>query len=193
MKISVCGIDPAMSNFGFAEATYDTETGVIDILNLSLSETKPASKAVAKVLRKNSDDLNRASELYESFQEICKRSVYAFIEVPVGSQSARAMASYGMCIGIIASCPIPYFQLNPTEVKLNATGSKFAEKREMIEWAVRTHPEANWLKRTVKGNVEFIAKNEHLADAVASIYAGINGKEFKQAVAMFSVMSKLET
>ena len=191
MKIAIVGGDPSLTNFGFAHATYDTDTGEIDIVDLVLAETAPASKATAKVLRKNSDDLSRAKILYDAFQKETSKAVFAFIEVPVGSQSARAMASYGVCMAIIASCPVPFFQLNPTEVKLAATGSKHASKEEMINWATQAYPNANWLKRTVKGKVEYLNKNEHLADAVGAIYAGVAGAEFKQAVAMFKFASKV--
>lgn len=189
MKINVTGIDPALRNFGFAHGIYDTDTGAIEITKLVLAQTEAADKKTSKVLRKNSDDLSRAHILHRAMQDEAQGATFAFIEVPVGSQSSRAMASYGVCIGVIASCPVPYFQLNPTEVKLAATGSKFASKEEMIQWAVAKHPEANWLKRKNKGEWVLMNDNEHLADAVAAIYAGVSGLEFQQAIAMFGAIS----
>ena len=189
MKIAVIGVDPALRNMGFAHGIYDTETGEVEITNLVLAQTEATDKKTAKVLRKNSDDLARATILFEAMQNETKNSVFAFIEVPVGSQSSRAMASYGICVGVIASCPIPYFQLTPSEVKLIATGSKNASKEEMIVWATEKYPKANWLKRKLKGEMVLMNDNEHLADAVATIHAGINGSEFKQAIAMFSAIS----
>lgn len=193
MKINVVGIDPALRNFGFAHGTYDTDTGEIEITNLVLAQTESMDKKTAKTVRKNSDDLARASILHSAMQEEAKKAVFAFIEVPVGSQSSRAMASYGVCVGVIASCPIPYFQLTPSEVKLIATGSKHASKEEMIMWATEKHPDANWLKRKSKGAMVLLNDNEHLADAVATIYAGVNGAEFQKAVAMFTAMSAKAT
>jgi Holliday junction resolvasome RuvABC endonuclease subunit len=190
MKIKVIGIDPALRNMGFAHGTYDTVTGEVEIVNLVLTQTEAADKKTAKVLRKNSDDLARASILHEAMQKEAGEATFAFIEVPVGSQSSRAMASYGICVGIIASCPIPYFQLTPSEVKLIATGSKFASKEEMIAWASKTYPNANWLKRKSKGELVMMNDNEHLADAVAAIHAGVNGSEFRQAITMFAAMEK---
>lgn len=189
MKVKVTGCDPALRNFGFAHAIYDTDTGAIEITNLVLAQTESADKKTSKVLRKNSDDLSRAHILHQAMQDETQGATFAFIEVPVGSQSSRAMASYGVCIGVIASCPIPYFQLTPSEVKLIATGSKNASKEEMIQWAVAKHPEANWLKRKSKGELVLMNDNEHLADAVAAIYAGVNGREFQQAIAMFATIS----
>ena len=189
MKVKVTGIDPALRNFGFAHGIYDTDTGEIEITNLVLAQTESADKKTSKVLRKNSDDLSRAHILHQAMQDETQGVTFAFIEVPVGSQSSRAMASYGVCIGVIASCPVPYFQLTPSEVKLIATGSKNASKEEMIQWATTKHPQANWLTRKSKGELVLMLDNEHLADAVAAIYAGVNGREFQQAIAMFTAMS----
>lgn len=189
MKINVIGIDPALRNLGFAHCTYDTETKLVEVVNLVLAQTEATDKKTAKVLRKNSDDLARAKILFDAMQLEAKKAAFAFIEIPVGSQSSRAMASYGICVGVIASCPIPYFQLTPSEVKLIATGSKNASKEEMIKWAVNLYPKANWLKRKLKGEIVLMNDNEHLADAVAAVHAGVNGAEFKQAVAMFSAMA----
>ena len=179
MKIKIVGVDPALRNFGFAHALVDIDTGEVEITKLVLATTE-ADKKSAKVVRKNSDDLNRAQILHDALVNECKDATYAFVEVPVGSQSARAMASYGICVGVLTACPVPMIQLTPYEVKIAATGDKQAAKEEMIEWATALHPDANWLLRAGKP----ILANEHLADAVAAVYAGLNTLQFKQAVAM---------
>lgn len=61
------------------------------------------------------------------------------VEVPVGSQSARSMASYGICIGILASITKPMIQVTPTEVKMATVGSKTASKQDMIDWATSAY------------------------------------------------------
>ena len=50
---------------------------------------------------------------------------------------------------------------------------------EMIDWAVQRHPEINWLTRTVHGTTELLNKNEHIADAVITIYAALKTDQFK--------------
>ena len=107
-----------------------------------------------------------------------------FVEVPHGSQSARAMASYGVCIGVLGALRamgIPFFEVNATEVKMAAVGNKTATKDEMIAWARLVHPEAPWPTYTQKG-VEYVseAKAEHMADATAAIYAGVRTPAFQQ-------------
>ncbi|MEZ6841385.1 hypothetical protein ABVN80_15055 [Acinetobacter baumannii] len=113
-------------------------------------------------------------------------------EVPVGSQSARAMASYGICIGVLSSCPLPLIQVTPTEVKLAGTGIKTATKGEMIEAAMNAHPEAKWPMRKIKGVLEPLSSNEHLADATFAIKAGLDTDEFKSAIQMLKQLKNAQ-
>lgn len=177
-KIKVLGVDPALRNFGLVNAEIDLASLDVSVLKMHLAKSENGIKNVKKV-RKNSDDLERARVLHAALQEACKDATFAFVEVPVGSQSARAMASYGICIGVLASCSIPMIQVTPTEVKLAGCGTKTATKDEMIEAAGKLHPDAAWLTRRRLGNVEKIADNEHLADACFAIKAGMATDEFK--------------
>lgn len=184
MKMNIVGVDPSLRNFGIVNAILDTDTLEFEVTSMKLVESEDNAKK-AKTVRKNSDDLRRARLLHEGFQLACQGASFAFVEVPVGSQSARAMASYGICIGVLASCPISMIQVTPTEVKLAMTGEKTATKDEMIEAAVKAHPGAKWLTRKSGGQLALLAANEHLADATGAIMAGIRTDDFKNAIAMF--------
>lgn len=184
MKLNVVGVDPSLRNFGIATAVLDLDDMTFKITGMRLVESEDNAKK-QKTVRKNSDDLRRAKLLHDGFMDACKDASFAFIEVPVGSQSARAMASYGICVGVLASCPIAMIQVTPVEVKLAGTGIKTATKDEMIEAAVAAHPYAKWLTRKLKGEAILMNDNEHLADAVWAIQAGINTDQFKQAIAMY--------
>lgn len=184
--ISVIGIDPSLNNFGIAKASVNIFSLEYVITDLSLYKSE---NEAGKVVRKNSDDLRRAKTLFDGMVEACRGATLAIAEVPVGSQSARAMASYGICVGVLSACPIPLIEVTPFEVKLAATGHKYAAKEEMIEAAMNKFPSAPWLLRKVKGKMEPVAANEHLADAVWSIEAGLKTQQFKQAVAMYRAMS----
>lgn len=107
------------------------------------------------------------------------------VEIPVGSQSARSMASYGICIGVVASIDKPLIQVTPAEVKLVATGSKTASKDDMIKWATEMYPEGQWLTTNKKGVVSFVNKNEHMADAIAAMHAGVKTDQFKGMLSAF--------
>lgn len=177
-KIKVLGIDPSLRNFGYALADLDLETMKFEVQELLLVETE-ATK-LKKVVRKNSDDLERCRTHAVALRMMQMKAQIAFVEVPVGSQSARAMMSYGACVALLAAVDIPLIQLTPREVKMAAVGTPDASKREMIEWAAEKFPKANWLRKAGR----FIDKNEHLADAVASIQAGLLNEDFRALVAM---------
>lgn len=176
--ITVAGLDPSLSNFGMVKGSLDLESGILTVTQIQLIETKPESKN--KTVRKNSIDLERSRKLYKELTEFIKDVDLVCVEIPVGSQSARAMTSYGICIGLLASIDLPLIQVTPTEVKLAATNSKTASKAEMINWAVLNYPEAQWLTVTRKGITNFVDKNEHMADALAAIVAGVQTDIFKQ-------------
>lgn len=182
--MKIIGVDPSLRNFGIVVAELDVDSMKFKIQEMELIKPEAADKASRKVVRKNSDDLGRAKALHDGFVEACRGASIAFVEVPVGSQSARAMASYGICIGVLAACPIPMIQLTPAEVKVAMTGEKTATKEEMIEAAIKEHPEAKWLTRRIKGKLSLIGDNEHLADATGAITAGIQTNEFKGMVSM---------
>ena len=185
----IIGCDPSLRNFGIVEADLDIQTMKFEVVNMRLIESEDNAKA-QKTVRKNSDDLRRASLLHEGFVSACQGASFAFVEVPVGSQSARAMASYGICVGVLAACPIPMIQVTPTEVKLAGTGIKSATKDEMIEAAVKLHPKAPWMTRKLKGEMSLLASNEHLADALFAIEAGIRSTQFKSAIELIKNFAK---
>lgn len=132
-----------------------------------------------KQVRQNSLDLESAFQLYSGAISHLMDAHAVFVEVPIGSQSARAMASYGICVGVLGSLRashIPFYEVTPTEVKLAGAGSKSASKESMIDWAIQRHPEAPIAKSK--------AKAEHQADAIATIHAGVKLTAFQQLLSM---------
>jgi Holliday junction resolvasome RuvABC endonuclease subunit len=180
-KLQVLGLDPSLRNWGIALGTFDTTLFEINIYRLdSLHPVLPKGKQV----RQNSLDLESAFQLYEGTLSVTKGVQAVFVEVPVGSQSARAMASYGICVGVLGALRasgVPFFEVTPTEVKLAGAGSKTATKEEMIDWAMKTHPNANWPMHQGKVSA---AKAEHQADAVAAIHAGVASNSFRQMLSL---------
>ncbi|AVE44188.1 hypothetical protein MW722_001507 [Acinetobacter baumannii] len=191
--VRVIGIDPSLKNFGIvvADVNLDDPDLSFSVVSMNLIKSEE-NKATKKVVRKNSDDLRRAKSLHDGLKEACKGASFAICEVPVGSQSARAMASYGICIGVLSSCPLPLIQVTPTEVKLAGTGIKTATKGEMIEAAMNAHPEAKWPMRKIKGVLEPLSSNEHLADATFAIKAGLDTDEFKSAIQMLKQLKNAQ-
>lgn len=191
MIIPVLGFDPSLLNWGIASGTLDTQTKEVKIQTLDV--IKPVSLP-GKSLRVNSNDLYRAQQLAEATFHAAGQVPMLFVEVPVGSQSARAMASYGVCLGILASLRsqgFPFYEITPTEVKKVATGKSTATKKEMIQWAMEKNPEAPWPTQTKKGITSVVVGTaEHMADAVGTIYAGIETQTFQQYIELLTHTQK---
>ena len=181
MQIRVCGMDPSLRNWGIALGTYDTETRKLEISQLSVTNPDlPEGKQV----RQNSKDISAAFQLYSAARIACEGIHAVFVEVPVGSQSARSMASYGVCVGVLGALRgqgIPFYEMTPTEVKLAGFGKPTATKQQMITWAMNAHPEAPWPMYHRNGKLHVTeAKAEHMADAIGAIHAGIQSNSFQQ-------------
>lgn len=193
--IQVAGMDPSLSNFGVVEAYLDIITLKITPIGMYVVKTEPEKdKKARKVVRKNSEDLERVKLLHKGATDAAKLCKIAFVEVPVGSQSARAMASYGACLGVIAAVDdiVPIIQVTPTEVKVAGCGIKTASKSEMIEAMIAKYPDADWPMRNSKGQrVPIAGECEHLADALAAIEAGVETAEFRQLVAMMQRIERV--
>ena len=180
-RLRVVGFDPSMSNWGIATGIYCLDAEELTITNLGV--TSPGLPK-GKQVRQNSKDLEAAQQLASGALEVISDAQAIFVEVPHGSQSARAMASYGICVGILGTMRAtgtPFFELTPNEVKLAATNNKKATKREMIDWATGKYPNAPW--PFYKKNGETLiseTKAEHMADAIAVIEAGIQSPLFRQ-------------
>lgn len=183
--IKVVGQDPSLRNWGLAVGSLNLETKKLTIEYVALTNPElPKGKQV----RQNSLDLESAFQLYKGAVDASFGAQAVFVEVPVGSQSARAMASYGICVGVLGALRangIPFFEVTPTEVKLASVGNKTATKQDMIKWAMATHPEANWPTYQQHGaTLVSEAKAEHMADAIAAIHAGMACNAFQQMLSM---------
>lgn len=176
-------MDPSLRNWGLAVSHFDMETRKHKIQRVGV--TNPILPT-GKQVRQNSLDIESGFQLFEGAMAVVAGAHAVFVEVPSGSQSARAMASYGICVGVlgaIRASGIPFFEVTPTEVKMAGPGIKSATKKEMIAWAMGAHPEANWPTYVEHGKTLVSeAKAEHQADAVAAIYAGMACNSFKQVL-----------
>lgn len=190
-SIRVAGIDPALANFGIARMQLDLDTLQLRLDGIrTISTEKLAGKK--KLIRQNSDDLRRAKELHDAMQQELQGCTVAFAEIPSGAQHARSALGFGIAIGVLASCKIPLLQVMPIETKMGSVGTKTAEKSDIIGWAAGLYPQAGWQRYTqdtrgksphLKG--ELHADNEHVADAIAIVHAGICLPEFKQLLAFW--------
>lgn len=182
MKISVVGFDPSFTHWGIARAELDLTTGCLETPTLEILEP---NRITTKSVRQNSKDLHEAKQLAEGAISAVKGAKAVFIECPVGSQSARAMASYGICVGILGSLlasGVHLIEVTATEVKLSITGKETASKKEMVAEAMKLYPEANF--PVYRGKVTQAA--EHAADAIGAIHAGVNTPLFQNLMKLFN-------
>lgn len=186
-RIRVVGFDPSLRNWGISIGSVvpeDLNSLVLESVDL-ICPVLPKGKQV----RQNSLDLESAKQLCSAAINAATKADAIFVEVPVGSQNARAMASYGICVGVIGSLRamgIPLFEVSPNEVKLASVGKPTATKLEMIDWAINKHPEILWPSYTEKGKKHITASiAEHQADATAAIYAGMATNTFQQMLSFF--------
>lgn len=186
-KILVAGLDGAKANFGITKMLYDTETEELEIVSIRLVETQALK---GKHVRVSSDNLRRAREIADVLKEELKDCVMAFGEVPTGGQSADAVLSFGIVIGLYASLSIPMVEVSPAETKRAAVGTNTASKEEIIEWAMEKYPNAPWFTKKRNGVVSPTAKNEHVADAAAIVHAGVKTQEFRVHAALIRSLGK---
>ena len=59
-------------------------------------------------------------------------------------------------------------------------------KDEIIEWAVKEWPKAPWLRAHNRKTGSIVKANEHLADAMAVVKAGIQTPEFQRMVTLYA-------
>lgn len=198
MILKILGVDPSFCNFGMVSVELNTTDNSFKVIKMHIAQTEEEKESRTKVvrvngvaklktvkarpkdIRKNQDDFRRCIELFSQFQEHVQDVDLVIAELPHGSQDARAMTSYGICLAVLASSPVPVIKMSASEVKMIATGNNDATKHEMIEAAIKLQPDAPWLTRKLKGEIVLKADNEHLADAMFSIVAGLNTDEFKR-------------
>lgn len=174
--LRILGCDPSFSNWGIAEGLYNPDTSNLVINRLDV--IRPVIQK-GKQTRQSAIDLNRAKQLSKGFIDRVKVTDLIVAEVPHGSQSARAMAGYGVCIGILSlasNTRVPLIEVNAIETRMVITGTREATKVQAIAWAMAKHPEAPWPVHAGKVNASLA---EHMADAIAAIYAGMETDIFK--------------
>lgn len=190
MKISVVGFDPSLNAWGIAKSELDLTTGYLDTPILEVVEPM---ELTSKQVRGNSKDLYRGQQLAKAAIEAIQGAKAIFVEIPVGSQSARAMASYGICIGILSTLlatGIQLIEVTATEVKLALSGNEHASKKQMINCAVALYPNANFPRYTQNGakfrKGDIADKSEHAADAIGAIHAGVNTPLFQNLMKLYT-------
>lgn len=168
--IKIASFDPSLRNWGVALAHLSYEG--LEITDTAIIKTKNTK---SKVLKQNTSDINSALILYEDLVPYILWADLITVEVPHGSQSSRAMVSYGVCvalIGVIQSMNANVIQVSANDVKAVVREDKSHKptKEDVIRWVRDKHPEAN-LPNTLSA--------EHICDAIVAIHAAMETEKFK--------------
>lgn len=154
--LKVVSFDPSLSNWGIAYCSYTPNYLSID--KVSIIQTKPLKKSK---LSKSLQDMSRILTLHEGVLKAIEDCDVVVAELPTGSQSARAMMSYGVCLALVTAIDKPLITVTPSQVK-KVVGAHTTSKEEIIDWVNFNHPNVLDKAKT---------RSEHQADAVVAIYA----------------------
>ena len=187
--IRIAGLDFSLCHVGMAK--FDVPlvgNGKPKSVSIQQIDTEPGKN---KSVRASADSLRRAREIREAVVDFLSDVTLAGAEVPHGSQSSSASKAQGIVIGLLAGLATPLVELNATEVKMAAVGSKTATKAEMIQWAAALCPEYKWrISPSGKNKGGLSDANEHEADAIATVWATIASAEFKRLRQTVAFMQK---
>lgn len=173
-QLNVAGLDPSLRNFGVVLGTINADClDELIITGMKVLHTKNEPHKF-----KNVSDLNSLPDLINDLWDLVSDVHVIFVELPIGSQTSRAMYSYGVCIALVALLQsqgklVIVTRENQRKALL---GVDKVTKQDMIDWVNDTYPNNphfNSLKN---------AEREHAADALASVHVGITKHLIEQLI-----------
>lgn len=175
--IVVMGIDAALAHMGLVKVLVCPKTRtILELVDLKVLST---DKMVEKGMGVSKDRLRRGRELVRGISNFGYNGKHiariCCAEAPEGSQSAGAAFALGIATGILCGVTVPMVDVTPHEVKMASIGKRTASKEEMRQWAFSKFPNAPWIEHLGRRTNE----NEHVADALAAIEAGMLTEQFK--------------
>lgn len=167
-RIKLLALDPAMNNTGVMEGVLSQgklwELRGSCINRKLLEEKMTPDKLALKSSWKAAHDLEYFSLLNQQLQLNLESCHICLAELPIGSQSAMAMKSYGATLALLASLSKQEKPFIP--VKARQVRSLGKTKDDIIQWAKTTYPYA------LLDKAKCLA--EHEADALAVMHLGLN-------------------
>ena len=117
--VTIIGFDPSLRNWGYCIATYADN-------KLTFHQGVSFTQGQIQNKKQNLQDLLSATQLYSQLKQLMTthKPDYIVAELPVGSQSSRAMVSYATCISLCSVLAFndgiktrPFINIPPQEVK----------------------------------------------------------------------------
>lgn len=131
--VTIIGFDPSLRNWGYCIATYADNK--LTFHQGGVIHSRPNTKQ-----KQNLQDLLSATQLYSQLKQLMTthKPDYIVAELPVGSQSSRAMVSYATCISLCSVLAFndgiktrPFINIPPQEVK-KTVGKKMRLKMKLF-------------------------------------------------------------
>lgn len=205
--ISIIGVDPSTSHFGMVYGWYEVNSQEFIPLHYTVleppdglyDEFPPKGKNSQRKSIVEFEQICALSQLIKDFF-IHHRPQVVISEVPSGAKGMFATGKLHAAMGMVCGCfTFPSSVQNwkiigvtPQEVKSAATEGldNYASKFQMMKWAFQNYPCVDW--KHAQKEFEKIGKieaylvnreaedfNEHMADALAAVKAGVNTRAFK--------------
>jgi Holliday junction resolvasome RuvABC endonuclease subunit len=181
-QLTMLGIDPGLSNTGYAVARVDVSARkIVKTLELGTIQTE---RETAKTIRRTSDDLRRARKIHRELRAVVERHSIAVAACEMQSTAPykRISLNFGVTLGVIASFDFFLIELLARDVKKAVTGDRDAAKEKIIRWAleVTRNDDVHWptSARQNRMDLSYRARHvslgaEHQADALAVIHAAL--------------------
>lgn len=175
--LKIVAMDPSLRNWGWVRAEYTPEIKLLTFQGTGVIKSIKATKADTSY--KNLNDVRAASNIHTQLNYYLEshspQDTLIISETPVGSQSAAAMKSYGICIGVLGSLAAQGYTIKHTRARevqkfLFPAVEKGPSKKEMIDTMYTLYPWAFWPKT--------LGEKEHVADALASLHYVISDPSF---------------
>jgi Holliday junction resolvasome RuvABC endonuclease subunit len=187
------GIDPGLSNTGYAVALVDPKARkIVKTLELGTILTE---RETNKTIRRTSDDLRRARKIHRELREVVDRHAISLAACEMQSTTPykRISLNFGVTLGVIASFDFYLVEMLARDVKKAVTGDRDAPKEKIIRWALELTrgDDVRWptSARQNRMDLSYRARHvtlaaEHQADALAVIHAALQSDQMQDLLAL---------
>lgn len=191
--IKMLGLDPGLSNTGYAVAEVDlASSSIVRVLELGTIVTERESN---KTIRRTSDDLRRARKIHRELNDVIHRHEISLAACEMQSTTPykRISLNFGVTLGVIASFDFALIEMLARDVKKAVTGDRDAPKEKIIRWALETsrNDDVRWPTSARQNRMDLSYRSrhvtlsaEHQADALAVIHAALQTDQMRDLRAL---------
>ena len=171
--MNIVALDPGLVGTGIAVFQVKTDMPILVDLHCILPKREDNEKSKAL------SDVRRIMEHVDGLQPYIEDADLVLVELPHGgAKSARATRSMALITGAVAAVVrlggVRVAWFTPRETRMAAVGVPKADKSDIIAAMSKIYPELKLIKS--------LARQEHIADALATYEAGVIRGDVQKAV-----------